>query len=80
MTASEVKIFRIIGEYRKNLMKIRFSKEVRALKREDALEIVFSEIGSSHKVKRRNIKILEIKEIKPEEVKSPLIKGLLGLH
>ena len=80
MTASEVKIFRVIGEYRKNLMKIRFSKEVRALKQEDALEIVFSEIGSNHKVKRRNIKILEIKEIRPEEVKSPLIKGLLGLH
>ncbi len=80
MATSEVKIYRIIGEYRKNLMKIRFSKEVRALKPEDALEIVFSEIGSSHKVKRRDIKILEVKEINPEEVKSVLIRGLLGLH
>ncbi len=80
MTTSEVKIYRIIGEYKKNLMKIRFSKEVRALKPEDALEIALSEVGSNHKVKRKDIKILEIKEIKPEEVKSVLIRSILGLH
>lgn len=69
---SEVKFFRIVG-----FMLIghdrfprwqKFVKEVRALSKEHALERVYSEIGGDHKVKRRLIKIIEVREIPVEEV------------
>jgi len=64
----EVKTFRILGELRKSnlLFPIRFSKEVRALKVEHALEKVYSEMGSKHRAKRREIRILKVEEVKPE--------------
>ena len=69
---SEVKIYRVRGrmmishdrfpEWRK------FQVYVRALKPEHALEKVYSELGSKHKLKRYHIKIDEIKEVPLEEV------------
>lgn len=77
---NEVKVYRIVGymlismnglnEWRK------FVKEVRALNPQNAVEIVYSEIGGNHKIKRRNIKIAEVKEISLEEAKSKSIKTL----
>ena len=40
----------------------KFSKEIVALKKEDALELVYSDLGSKHKVKRTQIKIEKIEE------------------
>ncbi len=53
------KIYRITGEFVKPQLKSRIPlmMEVRAMKPEDALERVYSEIGSRHKVKRREILI-----------------------
>ena len=42
---SEIKIFRVIGNYLKNHKKYLFRKEVRALKQEDALEKFAEEIA-----------------------------------
>jgi ribosomal protein L20A (L18A) len=38
MSVKEIKIYRIIGTYRKKYKKYLFRKEVRALKEKDALE------------------------------------------
>lgn len=74
---SEIKIFRIEGEYSKGYQKYVFSKEKRALKEEDALEDVLSEITSIGLL-RRQVKIHDISEIKEEEVTDPLIMQLIN--
>ena len=72
---SDIKIYRIIGNYRKNFKKYLFRKEVRALKEEDALEKVLSQITSIG-IYRRKIKIQEIKEITLAESQDYLIREL----
>lgn len=74
---SEIKIFRVSGEYTKAYQKYVFSKEKRALKKEDALEDVLSEITSIGLL-RRQVKITDISELKKEEVTDPLIMQLIN--
>jgi ribosomal protein L20A (L18A) len=71
----EIKIYRIECQYTKNHRKYLFRKEIRALKKEDALEKVLCQITSVG-IFRRKIKINEIKEISPEECKNYLIREL----
>ena len=54
-----------------------FSKEVMGNDEEEAKERLLSILGSKHGVKRRMIKIEEIKELKKEEIKDPVIKYLV---
>ena len=72
---SEIKIYRIIGNYRKKFKKYLFRKEVRALKEEDALEKVLSQITSIG-IFRRQINIQEVREITLEESQDYLIREL----
>lgn len=72
---SEIKIYRIIGNYNKNHKKYLFRKEVRALKEEDALEKVLSQITSIG-IYRRQIIIQEVKEITLDETQDYLIREL----
>jgi len=72
---SEIKIYRIIGNYTKKFKKYLFRKEVRALKEEDALEKVLSQITSIG-IFRRQINIQEIKEITLAESQNYLIREL----
>lgn len=72
---SEIKIYRIIGNYNKNHKKYLFRKEVRALKEEDALEKVLSRITSIG-IYRRQINIQEVKEITLDETQDYLIREL----
>ena len=72
---SEIKIYRIIGNYKKKFKKYLFRKEVRALKEEDALEKVLSQITSIG-IFRRQINIQEIKEITLAESQDYLIREL----
>jgi len=73
---SEVKVFRVTGEIRKPNFRTDFRKEVRALKPEEAMEKVYMELGSKHRVKRFQIRILKVEEISPEEIENPLVKKL----
>jgi len=73
---SEIKIFRVTGRITKPNWQTNFQKEIRALKQEEALDRVYKEIGSKHKAKRFQIKILKVEEIKPEEVTDPTVKKL----
>jgi len=59
---SEIKIFTISGEIRKRNIKIPFEKEIFEVNKENALEKLFSELGSQHKAKRFEIKINDLKE------------------
>jgi len=73
---SEVKIFRVSGKIRKPNFQTEFRKEVRALKPEDAVEKVYMLLGSKHRVKRYQMTISKVEEIKPEEIKDNIVKKL----
>jgi large subunit ribosomal protein LX len=73
----EMKVFRVIGEIRKPNLETPFKKEVVAIKREHAVEKVYAELGSRHRVKRFQIKILKVEEVLPEDIENPLLKKLV---
>ena len=73
---SEVKVFRVIGKIRKPNFQTEFRKEVRALKPEDAVEKVYMLLGSKHRVKRFQMTISKVEEIKLEEIKDIIVKKL----
>jgi large subunit ribosomal protein LX len=74
---SEVKIFRVTGKINKPNFKTNFKKEIRALKTEEALDRIFKEMGSKHKAKRFQIKILKVEQISLEEVTDPVMKKMV---
>jgi len=74
---SEIKIFRVTGKISKPNWQTNFQKEIRALKQEEALDRLYKEIGSKHRAKRFQIKILKVEEIKPEEVTDLTVKKLM---
>ncbi|MHA1605397.1 MAG: 50S ribosomal protein L18Ae [Candidatus Freyarchaeota archaeon] len=75
-----VKVFRVKGTFRGKKEKFTFVKEIRALSEREVKEIIYSEIGSNHEVKRTHIKFEEITPISPEEAKNPIIRYLSGLE
>ena len=81
---TEVKIFRIEGEmllsHDRNPEWRKFVKEIPAIKPEHAIEKVYSELGSCHKLRRKHIRIKSVKEIKPEEVTRREVRALLALE
>jgi large subunit ribosomal protein LX len=72
-----MKVFRVTGEIRKPNLKTSFKKEIIAIKPEHAVEKVYAELGSKHRVKRFHIKILNVEEITPQEIENPLLKKLI---
>jgi large subunit ribosomal protein LX len=75
---SEVKVFRIVGKIAKPNYQTDFRKEIRALKPEEAVEKVYMEIGSKHRAKRSQIKVLKVEEIGFDEVSDPTIRKLMS--
>jgi len=75
---SEVKVFRVMGEIRKPNLKTSFRKEVVAIKPEHAVEKVYAELGSKHRVKRFHIKITGVEEVPLQEIENPLLKKLVA--
>lgn len=71
-----VKVFRVTGEIIKPNLKTSFRKEVRAVKPEEVVERIYKELGSRHRAKRFQIKILNIEEISPDEIEDDLIRKL----
>jgi large subunit ribosomal protein LX len=57
-----VKIFEVRGKFQMGEEVRPFVKEVAALKKDHALEKVYSELGSKHRTPRNKIKIIEVKE------------------
>ncbi|MCY0859424.1 MAG: 50S ribosomal protein L18Ae [Sulfolobaceae archaeon] len=58
----------------------KFEKYVRALNEKQAIEIIYSVLGSNHKIKRYNIKIQEIKEVPLDEVADKKVRDLAKLE
>ena len=72
---TKVKVFRVEGEYTKDHQKYVFRKEKRAITKEDALELVLTEITSIG-LYRRQISKITVKELKSNEIRDPLIQQL----
>ena len=56
-----------------------FTIDVRAMKKEDAIEKVYSDLGSKHKLRRAHIKVIDVSEISPEMSKYKYIKDVSNL-
>jgi ribosomal protein L20A (L18A) len=65
---SGAKIYRITGRIDKPRLfePIRFSKEIAAAKEAHAVEKIYAEMGSRHRAKRHQIRILEVEEVEEE--------------
>jgi len=74
---SELKVFRVMGEIRKPNLETPFKKEVLASKPEHAVERVYAELGSKHRVKRFHIKIVQVEEVPAEEIENPLLRKMV---
>jgi large subunit ribosomal protein LX len=74
----KLKVFRVTGEILKPNLKTSFSKEIIAAKSEHAVEKVYAELGSKHRVKRFHIKIINVEEISPEQIENPLLKKMIS--
>jgi len=74
------KIWRASGAYTKNKRNFTFTRELLGEKESHIREKILSELGSRHRVKRREIQIEEIKEIKSEEVQNLNLRKILGLE
>lgn len=72
----DVKIFRVDGEILSPNYRTTFSKDVRALKPEHAVEKVYMELGSQHRVKRVHMKLHSVQEITEEDTEDPVIRDL----
>ncbi|NPA47905.1 MAG: 50S ribosomal protein L18a, partial [Thermococci archaeon] len=58
----KVKVYRVKGTFERNGKREVFTKEFRALKPEHVMEMVYSEVGSKHRVPRSKINIMSIEE------------------
>ena len=64
---SEVKRFKITGEIKKGKTKVPFSVEFNAVKKEHALQRLYSEMGSKHRARRFEILVTKIQSSREEE-------------
>ena len=71
-----MKVFRVTGEIKKPNLVTPFAKEVLADKPEQAVEKVYAEIGSKHRVKRYYMKISAVDDISPEEIENTILKKI----
>ena len=66
-----VRTFQIKGWFKQGRHRQPFNKEVPALSEQQALERIYSELGSRHRIKRNLIHVDEIAALEPEEAKEP---------
>ena len=63
-----MKAFKVTGTFRMGRRRQDFVKEVASKDKDEATEFVLSDLGSKHKVKRYDIEIDDVKEVKVEEI------------
>jgi large subunit ribosomal protein LX len=63
-----MKAFKVTGSFRMGRENEKFTKEVASSDKEKAMEFILSDLGSKHKVKRYDIRIDNVQELKPEEI------------
>ena len=57
-----MKRYKITGELRKGGDRLPFKKEIKAIKKEDALQHLYADMGSRHKARKFEITIKQIEE------------------
>jgi large subunit ribosomal protein LX len=67
---TEIKTFRITGEVKKPRTTIPFSLKMRATKEQEAIEKIYTDMGSRHKARRLEIKLKKIEELKTGETET----------
>ncbi|HEX9261640.1 MAG TPA: 50S ribosomal protein L18Ae [Candidatus Bathyarchaeia archaeon] len=72
-----MKVFRVTGQIKKPKLATPFAKEVIAVKPEHAVERVYAEIGSKHRVKRCYMRISKVEEVSAEEIENPVLKKMV---
>ncbi|MEF8873457.1 MAG: 50S ribosomal protein L18Ae [Candidatus Thermoplasmatota archaeon] len=78
-----MKVHRVMGKFRMGKRKgefQRFSKEVVSETEEEAIEKIYSLLGSKHRTKRTNIKIYATEEVSEEEIEDYLIKRKIEME
>jgi large subunit ribosomal protein LX len=73
-----MKTFRVTGEINKPRLSTPFVRELLADKSEHAVENVYAEIGSRHRVKRYHIKITSSQEISADQIENPILKKIVS--
>jgi len=73
-----MKVFKVTGEINKPRLATSFIKEILADKSEHAVEKVYAEIGSKHRVKRHHIKIISSEEISEDQIENPILKKIVS--
>ena len=73
-----MKAFKVTGSFDMGRVSQKFSKEIISKDKKEAEEFILSDLGSKHKVKRYQIKITAVKELKPDEVTDTIISFKLG--
>ncbi len=74
-----MKAYRATGEFKTGKFSWqKFSVEVAAENEAGVTELVYSNLGSRHKLNRSQIKIAEIKPIQGEEITNPVVKHQAG--
>jgi large subunit ribosomal protein LX len=72
-----MKAFKVTGEISKPKLSTPFVRELLADKSEHAVERVYAEIGSRHRVKRHHIKITSVNEITGDQIINPILKKIV---
>ncbi len=72
----QVKTMKVKGMMKGGFRPIFFTKEVRVLSEEEALEKIYNEVGNRNKLKRTQIEILNVEEIDPKLARDPIIRAL----
>ncbi|MEM1620010.1 MAG: 50S ribosomal protein L18Ae [Fervidicoccaceae archaeon] len=74
----DVKVYKIVGKmllsHDRNPEWRNFTIEIRAIDAKHALEKVYSELGSRHKLKRYHVRIENVEELPPEAASSRLVR------
>ena len=73
-----MKAYKVTGQINKPRLSTPFVRELLADKSEHAVEKVYAEIGSRHRVKRFHIKIISSQEITVDQVQNPILKKIMG--
>ena len=71
-----VKIYKVEGQICKPNYTSRFSKELRAVNPEEAIEKMYAELGGQHGIKRVHLRIDAVEELRLDEVEDPIIRVL----
>jgi len=73
-----MKAYKVTGHIKKPRLSTPFVRELVADKSEHAVEKVYAEIGSRHRVKRYQIKIISSEEISVDQIENPILKKIVS--